>query len=107
MQSQYFNLSFVEFGNTTSNTFKDLLSDNNFVDVTLACEGDEQLKAHKVILSACSPFLRNILLKNPHQHPLVYLKGTSVETLRSILNFVYRGVAEIAQDDLSEIKRYC
>jgi hypothetical protein len=28
----------------------------------------------QVILSACSPFFRQILRRNPHQHPLLYLK---------------------------------
>ena len=32
------------------------------------------LEAHKVILSACSPFFRSVLKKNKHDHPLVYLK---------------------------------
>ena len=29
----------------------------------------------QVILSACSPFFRQVLRRNPHQHPLLYLKG--------------------------------
>jgi hypothetical protein len=100
MEAQHFNLSWVEFESTASNTFKDLFADNTFVDVTLACEDGHQINAHKVILSACSPFFQNILLKNPHQHPLLYLKGSKLKTLRSILNFIYRGEAEIAQEDL-------
>ena len=32
----------------------------DFVDVTLAADG-MQLKAHKLILSACSPYFRDIL----------------------------------------------
>ena len=100
METQSFNLSWIDFESTASNTFKDLFSDTNFVDVTLACEDDEQIKAHKIILSACSPFFQKVLLKNPHQHPLLYLKGVGVKTLQSILNFIYRGEAEIAQDDL-------
>jgi hypothetical protein len=100
MEAQHFNLSWVEFESTASNTFKDLFSDNTYVDVTLACEDGNQIKAHNVILSACSPFFQNILLKNPHQHPLLYLKGSRLKTLQSILNFIYHGEAKIAQEDL-------
>jgi len=54
-----------------------------------------------VILSACSPFFKNLLRKNPHQHPLLYLKGISFKEIQSVLNFMYHGEANIAQDDLN------
>eukprot|EP00092_Neocalanus_flemingeri_P021344 GFUD01023133.1.p1 GENE.GFUD01023133.1~~GFUD01023133.1.p1 ORF type:complete len:304 (-),score=72.93 GFUD01023133.1:2-874(-) len=81
--------------------FKELKEDKDFFDVTLACNGDRQLQAHKVILSACSPFFRNILKKNPHQHPLIYLKGVLYEELVSVLNFMYHGEVNVAQEDLT------
>ena len=45
--------------------------DKDFFDVTLAWD-DEQIHAHKVILSACSPFFRNILRRNLHQNPILF-----------------------------------
>ena len=42
-----------EFSDLAKNTFKDLLSDQNFIDVTLANEDNKLINAHKVILSAC------------------------------------------------------
>ena len=57
-----------------SGAFRELREDKDFFDVTLACD-DEQLQAHKVILSACSPFFRTVLRRNRHEHPLLYLKG--------------------------------
>ena len=36
-------------------------SDNHFTDVTLACAGGKQVKAHKVILSPSSSFLQSLL----------------------------------------------
>lgn len=35
-------------------------SDSEFVDVTLTCK-EETLKAHKVVLSACSSYLKQLL----------------------------------------------
>merc|ERR1712129_282796 len=97
-----FQLSWTEFGSCASDTIKALISDKEFTDVTLAlCDG-KQIKAHKVILSARSPFFKNILVKNPHQHPLVYLKGVSYDQLRYILEFIYVGQTEVDQDCLND-----
>ena len=74
--------------------------EKDFFDVTLACEG-EQLEAHKVILSACSPFFRGVLRRNPHAHPLLYLKGVKYADLLAVLNFMYHGEVNVAQKDLS------
>ena len=70
------------------NTFKELWGDQDFADVTLATADDRQIKAHKVIISSCSPFFRNILVKNPHPNPLIYLKGVSYEHIENALKFI-------------------
>ena len=41
----------------------------------LACEDGQQIKAHKAILAASSPFFEEILQRDKHPHPLVYLRG--------------------------------
>jgi len=68
--------------------------------VTLACDED-QLQAHKVILSACSPFFRTVLKRNRHEHPLLYMKGVRYTDLQSVLNFMYHGEVNIAQEHLN------
>ena len=93
--SEHFNLAWNQFDNCAGLTFKNLLSDEDFADVTLACEGEKQLSAHKVILSSCSPFFRKVLLKNKHQHPLLYLKGVKFTDLQLIVKFIYLGQIEI------------
>ena len=52
--------------------FQDLRDDDDFMDVTLSCDG-EQIRAHKVILSACSITFKNLLKKNPSQNPVILL----------------------------------
>merc|ERR1712002_663752 len=74
--------------------------DGDFFDVTLACDGN-QLEAHKVILSACSPFFRGVLRRNPHAHPLLYLKGVKFTDLQSVLSFMYHGEVNVAQEELN------
>jgi len=94
-------LRWNDFENNLSRAFKDIKDDNDFLDVTLACGGNKQIKAHKVILGACSSFFRGILKQNPHQHPLLYMKGVKYEEMLSVLDFMYHGEVNIAQEDLS------
>jgi len=83
-----------------STAFRDIREEKDFFDVTLACD-DSQVEAHKVILAACSPWFRNILKRNPHQHPLLYLKGVKYKELVCVLNFMYQGEVNVAQEELN------
>jgi len=100
MGSEKFCLRWNDFESNISGAFRELRDDKDFFDVTLACD-DEQIQAHKMILSACSPFFRNILRRNPHQHPLLYLKGVKYTDLQSVLNFMYHGEVNVAQEELN------
>ena len=91
MAAEKFCLKWNDFEKNISVTFRELREDKDFFDVTLACEENEQIQAHKVILAACSPFFRGILRNNQHPHPLLYLKGVTAQDLQSVLNFMYHG----------------
>jgi len=98
--SEKFCLRWNDFETNISVAFRELREEKDFFDVTLACD-DSQIQAHKVILSACSPFFRNVLRKNPHQHPLLYLKGVKYKELLAVLNFMYMGEVNVAQEELN------
>ena len=95
-------LSWKEFDQCAGNAFRGLYQDSDFTDVTLACADDVQMKAHKFILSASSPFFKNILAKNAHSHPLLYLKGTTGKVLEALLGFMYKGESKVLEADLKE-----
>ena len=100
--SEKFCLKWNDFENNISRAFLDLRDEKEFFDITLVCgETQEQVSAHKVVLAASSQFFRNILRRNPHQHPLLYLKGVKQKELVAILNFIYKGSVNIAQEELS------
>jgi len=99
-QNEKFCLRWNDFETNISHSFKELRDDKDFFDVTLACDG-KQLEAHKVILSACSPFFRTVLKKNPHQHPLLFLRGVQYSELVAVLDFMYHGEVNVAQEDLN------
>jgi len=100
MESEKFCLRWNDFESNISTAFRELREDKDFFDVTLACD-DDQIEAHKVILSACSPFFKTILKRNRHQHPLLYLKGVKYTELTAILNFMYHGEVNVAQEELN------
>ena len=94
-----------EFQSCTRDVFINLLEDTHFTDVTLACEDDKQLKAHKVILSACSTFFNKTLVRNPHDNLLIYLKGIRYKELEAIIKFIYLGQISIKEEDLESFMK--
>ena len=57
---QRYCLKWNNYQSNVTSTFKELLAVEDFVDITLSAEGGA-LRAHKVVLSACSPYFRDIL----------------------------------------------
>jgi len=100
VQGEKFCLRWNDFEKNISSSFRELKEDKDFFDVTIACD-ENQIQGHKVILSACSPFFRSVLKRNPHQHPLLYLKGVKYEEILLVLNFMYHGEVNVAQDELN------
>jgi len=98
--NEKFCLRWNDFETNVSSAFRELREEKDFFDCTLSC-GTRQLQAHKLILSACSPFFKEILKLNPHQHPLLYLKGVNFNDLMAVLNFMYHGEVNIAQEELN------
>ena len=99
--SEKFSLRWNDFESNIRSSIGELRSAEDFVDVTLVCE-NEQINAHKVIISACSPFFRNILTRNPHKNPLVYLKGVHLSDMQSVLDFMYHGEVSVSQENLNK-----
>ena len=93
-------LNWKNFQQNISSSFRELRSDNDFSDVTLACEDGFQVSAHKVILASSSPFFMNILKMNKNPNPLIYMRGMKSEDLVAIVDFLYYGEAEIEEEHL-------
>ena len=93
-------LRWNDFHENTIAAFKDLKNDSEFTDVTLACEDGQQIETHKVVLFSSSPFLKNLLKKNKHPHPLIYVRGLKFEDLANILDFLYLGEVRVFQENL-------
>merc|ERR1712096_413483 len=101
MSSDHFTLRWDEFQSNAGSSFKSLLSDTTFTDVTLVSDDMKLIQAHKIILRSASEFFRTILYKQPTQHPILFLKGIQHSNLLALVNFIYLGETEVAQDDLN------
>ena len=88
-----------DFKENISTSFENVRKDNDFADVTLACEDGKQVVAHKVILASSSPVFWSILYENRHAHPVIYMKDVSSIDLLAILAFIYCGKTYIAEDN--------
>ena len=93
-------LQWNNFKENVNTAFGSLREDSDFTDVTLACEDGQQIDVHKVILAASSPFFKNILTKNKHSHPLIYMRRIKSLDLVAIIDFLYCGEANVDQENL-------
>ena len=90
-------LKWDKFDENVKQSFTEFLEKGYFSDVTLACE-DKEVKAHKLILSSCSPFFKRLLVKEhvaSNVHPLIFLRGVEAEQLEAVLAFMYQGEVNI------------
>ncbi|CAL8099821.1 unnamed protein product [Orchesella dallaii] len=78
-------------------------SENSMTDVNLACEG-QFIQAHKLILSLCSPFFKQLFRVNRMEksnYINVVLTGVKFKDLKNILNFIYNGEVNIGNAELN------
>ena len=75
--SEKYSLRWNNFQQNVSQTFGKLRNEIELCDVTLVSDDNQQISAHKVVLSACSEFFKNIFKKNIHSNPLIFLDNVS------------------------------
>ncbi|XP_022909290.1 modifier of mdg4-like isoform X2 [Onthophagus taurus] len=102
--SEQFSLRWTNFHSNITAGFHDLLEANDMVDVTLAVEG-HFLQAHKIVLSICSPYFKQLFRINPCKHPIVILKDVSFGNMKDILEFMYLGEVNVLRENLSAFLR--
>lgn len=100
MASEQFSLCWDNFHKNMSSGMNSLLESEDLVDVTLAVEG-KFLKAHKMVLSVCSPYFKDLFKANPCQHPIVFMKDVSYVAISDLLQFMYQGEVQVSQDNLT------
>lgn len=99
MEAEQFSLCWNNFHNNLRTGFNSLLQDEDLVDVTLAAEG-RYIKAHKTVLSVCSPYFKELFMANPCKHPIVILQDVNYCALKNLLQFMYQGEVSVGQDEI-------
>ncbi|XP_046829735.1 longitudinals lacking protein, isoforms N/O/W/X/Y-like isoform X15 [Vespa crabro] len=99
---QQFCLKWNNHQSTLIQNFDTLYESGTLVDCTLAAEG-KYLKAHRVVLSACSPYFEGLLSEHYDKHPVFILKDVKFKELKAMMDYMYRGEVNISQDQLTAL----
>ncbi|XP_008470597.2 protein tramtrack, beta isoform [Diaphorina citri] len=100
--SQQYCLRWKYHHSNLQSMFSQLLERECFCDVTLACEG-KHIRAHKVMLSACSTYFDAILSQHDETNPIVVFKDVRFEDLRALVQFMYKGEIKIENTQLTTL----
>ena len=98
--TEKFVLQWNNFQSNLTSVFSQLRGETNFQDVTLVSDDQRQISAHRVVLSACSVYFKNILSQNSHSHPLLCLEGINFSELSNVIDYIYYGESQIYEEDL-------
>merc|ERR1712112_338379 len=98
--TEKFCLKWNDFYSNASKSFSTFRNEEYLHDVTLVSDDHNKVPAHKLVLSACSEYFKDIFQNNQHSHPLLCLDGISSSDLKNILDYIYNGQVEIYQDNL-------
>ncbi|XP_047099941.1 longitudinals lacking protein, isoforms H/M/V-like [Schistocerca piceifrons] len=84
---------------TLLSIFSSLLDNGSLADCTISAEG-QYFKAHRVILSACSPYFELLFSQHCEKHPIVILADVKFQILKALMEFIYSGEVKVPQNKL-------
>ena len=99
--SEKYCLKWNDFHSNIGKSFKSLRYEDDLFDVTLVSDDHSQVSAHRLVLSSCSEYFKNIFKHNKHSHPLLCLEGVTSQDLNNILEYIYNGEIRIYRDYLT------
>ena len=76
---------------------------DDFADVRLVSDDGQEMKGHRVVLSACSSVLRDALRCTPKNGAKIHLKGIQQNEMKSILEFIYLGNTTVNPERIDNI----
>ncbi|KAG7205548.1 hypothetical protein KM043_007524 [Ampulex compressa] len=102
MGEKTFNLTWNNHLANLSGLFEGLYKSGSLTDTTLACQGG-MLRAHRLVLAACSPYFERVFKEHYGEQPILILKGVAVEEMECLLDFMYRGSIDVAEEHLPSL----
>lgn len=77
-----------------------LLDQSHLTDVTISAEG-RTLRAHRVVLSACSSFFLELFRTlESTNHPVIVIPGASFSSIVALLTFMYSGEVNVYEEQI-------
>ncbi|KAK2715491.1 hypothetical protein QYM36_010187, partial [Artemia franciscana] len=102
MEQDEFCLKWTNYSNAYKGNFAALLNNEHFTDVTLSCE-NQNIKCHRLVLSACSSYFENLLISHSDSHPIIILKDIKFCDMQALVKFVYTGEVTVAQAQVKSL----
>ena len=102
MGEERYNLTWNNFSDHLRSMLLDMMEMNYLTDVTIVCDDQKIIKAHKFILSACSPVFKTIIDNVSHETAVIYLRGIKFEEMEALLEFMYKGQVTLDQNKINE-----
>ena len=97
-----FSLKWNDFNTNASKSFGIFRNEDYLHDVTLVSDDQNQVRAHKLVLSASSDYFKNIFKNIKHSNPLLCLEGISSIDLNNILDYIYNGEVQVYYDNVDK-----
>ena len=95
-------LQWNDFQKGIVSTYQELRRNQDFSDVTLVCEDNQRIKAHKLILSNSCEFFRAVLGEELSSHLVIYMRGVRTDIMKSLVDFIYCGEVSIPKELINE-----
>ena len=100
---EQYNLSWHTYSEHHREMMQNMMICDDFKDVTLISDDKKSIKAHRNILSVCSPVFKKIFQMEINNHPVIYLRGIKYSEIKSILQFIYLGETKAYKDSLNDL----
>ena len=98
-----YTLHWQSYSDHLREALNEMMLSSEFADVTLVTDDKQQIRAHRNILSACSPVFKSILqIDSKNANPVIYLRGIQHSEMESIMQFIYLGEARFYEERMSE-----
>ena len=102
MLLEKYSLTWHTYSDHLEDMMKEMMMNDDFADVTLVSEDKKHIKAHKIILSACSPVFKDIVKLEKNTNTFIFLKGINFSDLEPIMQFIYVGEATLNEEKLKD-----
>ena len=102
-QERLIDMNWDSFADHLKDMMKDMFTSDDFSDVTIITEDQKRFRAHKNILAASSPVLKELLKGQHEANQILFMRGTSSAEIKSILDFIYFGTVTVDNEKVHEL----